>query len=144
LSRKDPPQEPEIENGEDVIRAMFSVDGVANAIKASNFDIEEEVRMYIDIARNSLDDNTRLSALQRLNRRVREVADVNGLIVTGSAKMVSHDEQGNILEQTRSESRLLSQVRGLKSLGTGSLASRVLPPTGLAGSAGGPPPRAAE
>ncbi len=139
MTRKEPPTGPEIENGEDVIRAMFSVDGVANAIQASGFDIEEEVRMYIDIARNSLDDNTRLSALQRLNRRVREVADVNGLIVTGSAKMVGHDEQGNIIEQTRSESRLLSQVRGLKSLGTGVLANRVLPPTGLAGPAGEPP-----
>lgn len=138
MTRKEPTKEPEIENGEDVIRAMFSVDGVANAIQASGFDIEEEVKTYIDIARNSLDDNTRLSALQRLNRRVREVADVNGLIVTGSAKMVGHDEQGNLIEQTRSESRLLSQVRGLKSLGTGALAGRVLPPTGLAGPAGEP------
>jgi hypothetical protein len=120
----------EIDNGEDTIRAMFSIDGVAAAIKRSGFDIEEEVSMYIDIARNSLEDNTRLAALQRLNRRVREVAEVNGMIVTGSARMVSHDEQGNIIEQTRSESRLLNQVRGLKSLGTGSLASRVLPPTG--------------
>jgi hypothetical protein len=100
----------------------------SDLIQASGFDIEEEVRMYIDIARNSLDDSTRLSALQRLNRRVREVADVNGLIVTGSATMVHHDNQGNRIEQTRSQSRLLEKVRDIRGLGTGALASRVLPP----------------
>lgn len=140
MSRKK--QEPQIDNGEDTIRAMFSIDGVAAAIQRSGFDIEEEVTMYIDIARNSLEDNTRLAALQRLNRRVREVAEVNGMIVTGSARMVGHDEQGNLIEQTRSESRLLSQVRGLKSLGTGSLAGRVLPPTGSVAENRGAPPRA--
>lgn len=137
-------EKPTIENGEDTIRSMFSIDGVAAAIQRSGFDVEEEMTMYIDIARNSLDDNTRLSALQRLNRRVREVADVNGLIVTGSARMVSHDEQGNRIEQTHSQSRLLSQVRGVKSLGTGALANRVLPPTGLVEQPRVAPPPTAE
>ena len=131
---------PTIENGEDTIRSMFSIDGVAAAIQRSGFDVEEEVTMYIDIARNSLDDNTRLSALQRLNRRVREVADVNGLIVTGSARMVGHDEQGNRIEQTHSQSRLLSQVRNLNLPGRSIISDRVLPPTsGTDGSQRGSP-----
>lgn len=138
MSRNNPEDKPEIEDGEDVIRSMFSMDGVASAIQASGFDVEEEVRMYIDIARNSLDDNTRLSALQRLNRRVREVADVNGLIATGSTRMVGHDPQGNLIEQTRSESRIVGQVRNLRALGTGALASRVLPPS--SGPRGAEPP----
>jgi hypothetical protein len=129
----------QIENGEDTIRSMFSIDGVAAAIQRSGFDVEEEVSMYIDIARNSLEDNTRLAALQRLNRRVREVAEVNGMISTGSVRMVTHDQQGNLVEQTRSESRLLERVRRLQSLGTGPLASRVLPPS-VAGGEAGPPP----
>ena len=127
MSRK--PKET-IENGEDVIRAMFSIDGVAAAIQRSGFDVEEEVSMYIDIARNSLEDNTRLAALQRLNRRVREVAEVNGMISTGSVRMVSHEEDGTLVERTRSESRLLSQVRGLPLPGPSRSSSRVLPPSG--------------
>ena len=121
-------EQPLIENGEDVIRSMFSIDGVAAAIQRSGFDVEEEVSMYIDIARNSLEDNTRLAALQRLNRRVREVAEVNGMISTGSVRMVTHEEDGTLVEQTRSESRLLSQVRGLQLPGKSRISSRVLPP----------------
>ena len=119
---------PMIENGEDTIRAMFSIDGVAAAIQRSGFDVEEEVTMYIDIARNSLEDNTRLAALQRLNRRIREVAEVNGMISTGSVRMVSHEEDGTLVERTRSESRLLSQVRSLSLPGRSPIANRVLPP----------------
>lgn len=119
---------PVIENGEDTIRAMFSIDGVAAAIQRSGFDVEEEVTMYIDIARNSLEDNTRLAALQRLNRRIREVAEVNGMISTGSVRMVSHEEDGTLVERTRSESRLLSQVRSLSLPGRSPIANRVLPP----------------
>lgn len=130
MSRK--PKEA-IENGEDVIRSMFSIDGVAAAIQRSGFDVEEEVSMYIDIARNSLEDNTRLAALQRLNRRVREVAEVNGMISTGSVRMVSHEEDGTLIEQTRSESRLLSQVRGLPLPGKSKISSRVLPPAAAGG-----------
>jgi hypothetical protein len=117
-----------IENGEDVIRSMFSIDGVAAAIQRSGFDVEEEVTMYIDIARNSLEDNTRLAALQRLNRRVREIAEVNGMISTGSVRMVSHEEDGTLIEQTRSESRLLSQVRGFNLPAKSRISDRVLPP----------------
>lgn len=117
-----------IENGEDVIRSMFSIDGAAAAIRRSGFDIEEEFAMYIDIARNSLEDNTRLAALQRLHRRTREIAEVNGMISTGSVRMVSHEEDGTLIEQTRSESRLLSQVRGFNLPGNSGIAKRVLPP----------------
>jgi hypothetical protein len=131
MSRKK--QDPVIENGEDVIRAMFSIDGVAAAIQRSGFDVEEEVTMYIDIARNSLEDNTRLAALQRLNRRVREVAEVNGMISTGSVRMVSHEADGTLVEQTRSESRLLSQVRNFSLPGKSRIASRVLPPASSGG-----------
>lgn len=123
-----PSKKPIIENGEDVIRAMFSIDGAAAAIQRSGFDVEEEVSMYIDIARNSLEDNTRLSALQRLNRRVREIAEVNGMISTGSVRMVSHEEDGTLVEQVRSESRILSQVRGLTLPGSSRISNRVLPP----------------
>jgi len=118
----------EIVDGEDVIRAMFSIDGAAAAIQRSGFDIEEEIGMYIDIARNSVEDNTRLAALQRLNRRVREVAEVNGMISTGSVRMVSHEQDGTRVEQVRSESRLLSQVRNLRLPGASPISQRVLPP----------------
>lgn len=123
----------EIENGEDVIRSMFSIDGVAAAIQRSGFDVEEEVSMYIDIARNSVEDNTRLAALQRLNRRIREIAEVNGMISTGSVRMVSHEEDGTLIEQTRSESRLLSQVRGFNLPGNSVISKRVLPPADPSG-----------
>ena len=128
-------RKPLLENGEAVIRAMFSIDGAAAAIQRSGFDLEEEVTMYIDIARNSLEDNTRLAALQRLNRRIREVAEVNGMIATGSVRMISHEENGNLIEQTRSESRLLSHVRGFNLPGVSPISDRVLPPS----TAGGPP-----
>lgn len=127
-----------IENGEDVIRSMFSIDGAAAAIQRSGFDVEEEFSMYIDIARNSLEDNTRLAALQRLHRRTREIAEVNGMISTGSVRMVSHEEDGTLIEQTRSESRLLSQVRGFNLPGNSRIAKRVLPPADP-GSAGAAP-----
>ena len=125
-------RKPEIEDGEEVIRSMFSIDGAAAAIKRSGFDLEEEITMYIDIARNSVEDNTRLAALQRLNRRVREVAEVNGMISTGSVRMVSHEQDGTRIEQVRSESRLLSQVRNLRLPGSSPISQRVLPPAGEA------------
>lgn len=117
-----------ISDGEDTIRAMFSIDGAAAAIQRSGFDIEEEITTYIDIARNSLEDNTRLAALQRLNRRIREVAEVNGMISTGSVRMVTHEQDGTLVEQVRSESRILSQVRGLNLPGQSRISARVLPP----------------
>lgn len=121
-------QKPELEDGEAVIRSMFSIDGAAAAIQRSGFDVEEEMSMYIDIARNSVEDGTRLAALQRLNRRVREIAEVNGMISTGSVRMVSHEENGTRIEQVRSESRLLSKVRGLSLPGASPISRRVLPP----------------
>lgn len=133
MAKRDPEK---IENGEDVIRSMFSIDGAAAAIQRSGFDVEEEMSMYIDIARNSVEDNTRLAALQRLNRRIREIAEVNGMISTGSVRMVSHEEDGTLIEQTRSESRLLSQVRGFNLPGNSRIASRVLPPASGGESAG--------
>lgn len=128
-------QKPTIEDGEEVIRSMFSIDGAAAAIQRSGFDVEEEMTMYIDIARNSLEDNTRLAALQRLNRRIREIAEVNGMISTGSVRMVSHEENGTLIEQTRSESRLLSKVRGLALPGSSPISRRVLPPSSGGGDA---------
>ena len=122
-----------VEDGEEVIRSMFSIDGVAAALQRSGFDVEEEITMYIDIARNSLEDNTRLAALQRLNRRVREVAEVNGMISTGSVRMVSHEQDGTRIEQVRSESRILSQVRGGILPGSSRISSRVLPPASSGG-----------
>jgi hypothetical protein len=132
-----------IENGEDVIRSMFSIDGAAAAIQRSGFDVEEEFSMYIDIARNSVEDNTRLAALQRLHRRTREIAEVNGMISTGSVRMVSHEEDGTLIEQTRSESRLLSQVRGFNLPGSSHLTKRVLPPA-ESPAPGAQPPKPAE
>lgn len=117
-----------ISDGEETIRAMFSIDGAAAAIQRSGFDIEEEITTYIDIARNSLEDNTRLAALHRLNKRIREVAEVNGMISTGSVRMVSHEQDGTRIEQVRSESRILSQVRGLNPPGQSRISARVLPP----------------
>ena len=35
-------ERPQIENGEEVIRSMFSIDGAAAAIQRSGFDVEEE------------------------------------------------------------------------------------------------------
>lgn len=122
-----------ISDGEETIRAMFSIDGAAAAIQRSGFDIEEEITTYIDIARNSLEDNTRLAALQRLNKRIREVAEVNGMISTGSVRMVSHEQDGTRIEQVRSESRILSQVRGLNLPGQSRISSRVLPPASSGG-----------
>ena len=124
---------PAIEDGEDVIRSMFSIDGAAAAIQRSGFDVEEEMSMYIDIARNSVEDNTRLAALQRLNRRIREIAEVNGMISTGSVRMVSHEEDGTRIEQVRSESRILSQVRGFQLPGNSRISDRVLPPASGSG-----------
>lgn len=122
------PKRETIENGEDVIRSMFSIDGAAAAIKRSGFDVEEEVTMYIDIARNSIEDNTRLAALQRLNRRIREIAEVNGMVSTGSVRMVTHEEDGTLIEQVRSESRILTQVRGFSLPSHSRISNRVLPP----------------
>ena len=116
------------DDGEDAIRAMFSMDGAAAAIRRSGFDVEEEFSMYIDIARNSVEDNTRLAALQRLTRRTLEIAEVNGMIGTGSVRMVTHEEDGTRIEQVRSESRILSQVRGLQLPGQSRISERVLPP----------------
>ncbi len=60
---------------------------------------------------------------------------VNGMISTGSVRMVSHEENGTRIEQVRSESRLLSKVRGLSLPGASPISRRVLPPASGGGDA---------
>ena len=101
----------EITKGDEHILRMFSSDGMGFALQESDWDVEEEINSLIKMARESDKTGDRLKAIQVLNARIREIAELNGLVVKGKFTMQSRDAQGNRVEAVQSTSRLLTTLR---------------------------------
>jgi len=119
--------------------AFFCPTRVGAAIKATQWDVAEEMERLVDLARNG-SGKTSLDAMKRIREVVREVAELNGMITTTNATQTVTESSGDGKTITQSASRLVSSLRRTPSAisedTTGRIAAVYLPSRGP-GSAGG-------
>ena len=91
---------------EDVITSFYGLDGAAAAIKASSFDLMEEMNTIIQHARDP-DPKVSLAALKQFRSVMKEVVNSNGMIGTIQQTEVVNDN----VSRTMSSSTLLTNLR---------------------------------
>lgn len=91
---------------EDVITSFYGLDGAAAAIKASSFDLMEEMNTIIQHARDP-DPKVSLAALKQFRSVMKEVVNSNGMIGTIQQTEVVSDN----VSRTMSSSTLLTNLR---------------------------------
>jgi hypothetical protein len=95
---------------DDVVMSFFCPTRVGTAIKATQWDVAEEMERLVDLARNG-SGKTSLDAMKRIREVVREVAELNGMITTTNATQTVTETSGNGQTITQSASRLVSSLR---------------------------------
>jgi hypothetical protein len=124
---------------DETVMAFFCPTRVGAAIKATQWDVAEEMERLVDLARNG-SGKTSLDAMKRIREVVREVAELNGMITTTNATQTVTESSGDGKTITQSASRLVSSLRRTPSAisedTTGRIAAVYLPSRGP-GSAGG-------
>ena len=95
---------------DDVVMSFFYPTRVGTAIKATQWDVAEEMERLVDLARNG-SGKTSLDAMKRIREVVREVAELNGMITTTNATQTVTETSGNGQTITQSASRLVSSLR---------------------------------
>jgi hypothetical protein len=117
-----------VSSSEETIMGMFGSCGAALAIRKNDWDVEQEFDFLIDTVRNASETRDKLAALRMLNGRVREIAEVNGLIIRQNARMVSHGPSGERLEASRSAARLLTSLKDHTNDGSEAIRARTIEP----------------
>ena len=87
---------------------FFGIDPINDAIRASRFDVQEEIESIITLARDS-DPKVSLPALKHLRTVLKEVATANGLLGTVQ-QTKSVENEGQKLTSTVSTHTLLSNL----------------------------------
>lgn len=100
------------QSGDDVIRSYFGLDGVALALKASQWEVREEVERLVEFSRDS-DPKVAMQAMKQLRGVVRETAEINGIIQSRNAE-ITHVE-GNQTVKISSTSKLVQSLQETKS-----------------------------
>lgn len=100
-----------LDDGEEHILRLFSASGAGMALISSEWDIEEEIRHLVDLARTADTDSARLTAMRQLNQRVERIAELNGLVVKGSMHRKSQAADGSLVETVQTASRLISTIK---------------------------------
>ena len=90
------------------VLAFFGIDPVSDGIRASRFDVQEEIETLITWARDS-DPKVSLPALKHLRSVLKEVAQANGLFGTVQ-QTKSVEDQGQKLTSTVSTHALISNL----------------------------------
>jgi hypothetical protein len=112
IQRKQPGVLVKTTDCEERILGMFSADGVGFALAESDWDAQEEVERLVSIVRAGDSSYAeKIAAIRTLNQRIREVAELNGLIVKGSYHAKADDGHGRTAEVIQTASRLLTTVR---------------------------------
>lgn len=101
-----------VQSGDDVIRSYFGLDGVALALKASQWEVREEVERLVEFSRDS-DPKVAMQAMKQLRGVVRETAEINGIIQSRNAE-ITHVE-GNQTVKISSTSKLVQSLQETKS-----------------------------
>lgn len=105
-------------HGEQQILGMYDSTGAGLSLAKNEWDVEEEFDTYVKIAREEGEGTTKLAAIRQMNRRLREIAELNGLIVKGSQHVRGRQGDASV-EVTQQTSRLCSRVRGCPDLNPG-------------------------
>jgi len=92
---------------EDIITSFYGLDGAAAAIKASTFDLMEEMSTIIQHARDP-DPKVSLAALKQFRSVMKEVVNSNGMIGTIQQTEILPDSN---ITRTMSSSTLLTNLR---------------------------------
>ena len=100
------------DKGDEVIRSYFGLDGVAGALKASNWEVGEEVERLVEFSRDP-DPKVAMQAMKQLRGVVRETAEINGIIQSRNAE-ITHVE-GNQTVKISSTSKLVQSLQESKS-----------------------------
>jgi hypothetical protein len=94
--------------GEDTIRAYFGLDGVALALRSSNWEVREEVERLVEFSRDS-DPKVAMAAMKQLRGVVRETAEINGIIQSQNAE-ITHQEGDRVVKISAS-AKLVQSLR---------------------------------
>ena len=116
---------------DDQIMSFFNPSKVGTAIRATGWDVSEEMERLVDLARNS-SGKTSIDAMKRIREIVREVAELNGMITTATATVVEADGNGKTI--TQSATKLVSSIQrspnAISQDTTGTIAAIYLPSRG--------------
>jgi hypothetical protein len=116
---------------DDQIMSFFNPSKVGTAIRATGWDVSEEMERLVDLARNS-SGKTSIDAMKRIREIVREVAELNGMITTATATVVEADGNGKTI--TQSATKLVSSIQrspnAISQDSTGTIAAIYLPSRG--------------
>ena len=121
------------EEADETIMSFFCPSRVGSAIRATEWDVSEEMERLVDIARTG-SGKTSIDAMKRIREIVREVAEVNGMITTATATQTITEQQSDGKTITQSASKLVSSLRRAPSAisedTTGTIAAVYLPSRG--------------
>ena len=95
-------------NGDEVIRSYFGLDGVALALKSSNWEVREEVERLVEFSRDP-EPKVAMQAMKQLRGVVRETAEINGIIQSRNAE-ITHTE-GNQTVKVSSTSKIVQSLK---------------------------------
>lgn len=95
-------------SGDEVIRSYFGLDGVALALKSSNWEVREEVERLVEFSRDP-DPKVAMQAMKQLRGVVRETAEINGIIQSRNAE-ITHTE-GNQTVKVSSTSKIVQSLK---------------------------------
>jgi len=109
LSKFERAREQEIPHDERIM-SFFCPSTVGGAIRASDWDVGEEIERLTAIARDGSPKNA-MQAMKQIREIVREVAELNGMITATTASITNADETGT-RTITKSASRLVSSIKG--------------------------------
>ena len=100
------------ESSDDVIRSYFGLDGVGLALRASGWEVREEVERLVEFSRDS-DPKVAMAAMKQLRGVVRETAEINGIIRSQNAE-ITHVE-GNQTVRISATTKLVQSLQETKS-----------------------------
>ena len=95
-------------SGDEVIRSYFGLDGVALALKSSNWEVREEVERLVEFSRDP-DPKVAMQAMKQLRGVVRETAEINGIIQSRNAEITHTD--GNQTVKVSSTSKIMQSLK---------------------------------
>lgn len=95
-------------SGDEVIRSYFGLDGVALALKSSNWEVREEVERLVEFSRDP-DPKVAMQAMKQLRGVVRETAEINGIIQSRNAEITHTD--GNQTVKVSSTSKIVQSLK---------------------------------
>ena len=93
---------------DEVIRSYFGLDGVALAMRESNWEVREEVERLVGFSRDS-DPKVAMAAMKQLRGVIRETAEINGIITSQNAE-ITHTE-GNQTVKISASAKLVQSLK---------------------------------